>query len=319
MIISASRRTDIPNYYSEWFYQQIKEGFCYVRNPMNPHQVSRISLSPDVVDGIVFWTKNPEPMMDRLKELQAYPYYFQFTLTGYGKDLERGIPHKKNDMIPIFQRLSGMLGSRRVVWRYDPILFTERYTPDYHRNAFATIAGALRGYTDQCVISFVDIYRKNKKNMEHIHASAVCDGEFREFVRYLSETAQNNGMKITACAEHMDLSDLGIGASACIDKERIEEISGFRIKARKDKNQRPECGCMESVEIGAYDTCKNGCLYCYANTSSEKVRQTCQAYDVNSPLLCGVLLEEDKVTEREMRSLREGQLDIRDIIERIGE
>ena len=136
MILSVSRRTDIPNYYSEWFYNRIKEGFAYARNPMNPRQVSKIAISRDVVDCIVFWTKNPEPMMGRLDELSAYPYYFQFTLTGYGRDMERNVPHKRDKMIPIFQNLSSRIGAERVIWRYDPIIFTKTYTPEYHLKAF---------------------------------------------------------------------------------------------------------------------------------------------------------------------------------------
>lgn len=163
MILSVSRRTDIPNYYSDWFYNRIREGYVYVRNPMNPHQISRIVLSPEIVDCIVFWTKNPEPMFERLEELSAYPYYFQFTLTGYGKEIECNIPHKKEKMIPIFQRLSEKIGSNRVVWRYDPILFTPIYTPEYHIRAFRQIATALSGYTNHCVISFVDTYAKTGK------------------------------------------------------------------------------------------------------------------------------------------------------------
>lgn len=163
MILSASRRTDIPNYYSDWFLHRIEEGFVYVRNPMNPHQISKINLSPEVVDCIVFWTKNPKPMLDRLAELKAYSYYFQFTLTGYGTDIEAGVPHKKESIIPTFQSLSGKIGKEKVIWRYDPILFTDKYTPEYHLKAFEQIASALHGYTNKCVISFVDTYVKNKK------------------------------------------------------------------------------------------------------------------------------------------------------------
>ena len=144
MIISASRRTDIPNYYSSWFLNRIREGFVLVRNPVNPHQVSRISLAPEAVDCIVFWTKNPEPMLERLGELKEYPFYFQFTLTPYGRDVEENVPHKKDRMIPVFKRLSQMIGGERVVWRYDPILFSGRYTPQYHLQVFKQIAEALR-------------------------------------------------------------------------------------------------------------------------------------------------------------------------------
>ena len=304
MILSVSRRTDIPNYYSEWFYNRIKAGFVYVRNPMNPHQISKIDLSPEVVDCIVFWTKNPEPMLDRLDELAAYPYYFQFTLTGYGKDMECGVPHKKEKMIPVFQRLSDRIGSRRVIWRYDPILFTETYTPEYHLKAFSQIADALKGYTHKCVISFVDIYAKNKKQMEELHAYELKETDLMDFAEKLSEMAKKNGMTVASCAEHTDLTECGIAPGCCIEKALIEELAGYPIKAAKDKNQRPACGCVESVEIGTYDTCKNGCRYCYANVSKERVRQNCEKYDSNAPLLCGVLNKEDRITERKVKSLK---------------
>ena len=147
VILSISRRTDIPNYYSEWFYNRIKDGYLYVRNPMNAHQISKIILSPEVVDCMVFWTKNPEPMLARLDELNGWQYYFQFTLTGFGNERN---------------------GRQKVIWRYDPIIFTDKYTPEYHLNAFGQIAKELNGYTSKCVISFVDIYAKNKKKMRHI-------------------------------------------------------------------------------------------------------------------------------------------------------
>ena len=144
MILSVSRRTDIPNYYSEWFYNRIKEGYLYVRNPMNAHQISKIILSPEVVDCIVFWTKNPEPMFSRLDELEAYQYYFQFTLTGFGNDIECNVPHKKEHMIPVFQKLAKRIGKQKMIWRYDPIIFTDKYTPEYHLKAFRQIAEELK-------------------------------------------------------------------------------------------------------------------------------------------------------------------------------
>ena len=132
MIISASRRTDIPAYYALWFLRRLEAGFVCVRNPVNFHQVSRIPLSPEVVDGIVFWTKNPTPMLDRLPLLKDYPFYFQFTLTAYAQDLEPGVPNKNEVIIPAFQELSRRIGPERVIWRYDPILPTPKYNIDYH-------------------------------------------------------------------------------------------------------------------------------------------------------------------------------------------
>lgn len=298
MILSVSRRTDIPNYYSEWFLNRIREGVAYVRNPMNAHQVSKIDITPEMVDCIVFWTKNPGPMLHRLDELSAYPYYFQFTLTGYGRDIEHRVPHKKETMLSVFQELSDKIGKKRVIWRYDPILFSERYTPDYHLHAFEQIAEALRGYTQKCVISFVDRYRKNQKNMAAIGAYEPDAHELEEFACRLSGIAHANGMRIGSCAESIDLAQCGIEHNCCVDKALIEELTGREIKAGKDKNQRAGCGCVESVDIGTYDTCPNGCQYCYANASPERVKKMIGQYDPESPVLCGSIGEGDRVTER---------------------
>lgn len=308
MILSVSRRTDIPNYYSEWFYNRIREGFLYVRNPMNVHQISKINISPQVVDCIVFWTKNPAPMMKRLDELKDYKYYFQFTLTGYGQDIECNLPHKKNTMIPIFQNLSKKIGKEKVIWRYDPIIFTDTYTEEYHIKAFEQIAAALNGYTEKCVISLLDIYTKNKKNMNELNVIEKCIDDLKDTAKRLSEIAHNNGMRIAACAEKMDLTECGIEHNCCIDKNLIEKIIGYRMNAKTDKNQRSECGCVESVEVGTYNTCRNGCKYCYANDSWNSIIKNGESYDVNSPLLCGTVSEDDKITERKVKSLKEEQL-----------
>ena len=308
MILSVSRRTDIPNYYSEWFFNRIKDGFVYVRNPMNPHQVSKIEITPEVVNCIVFWTKNPEPMLNRLDELASYDYFFQFTLTGYGKDIECNVPHKKERMIPIFQELSQKIGAKKVIWRYDPIIFTGKYTPEYHLKAFEQIAKSLKGYTKKCVISFVDTYAKNKKSMESLGVYELPPNELLIFAKKLAEIAKENKMTIGSCAENIDLEECGIVHNCCIDKALIEEITGYSLKVGKDKNQRVECGCVESVEIGTYDTCKNGCKYCYANYNEERLLKNCRLYDPHSPMLCGIPDEQDKITDRQVKSLKEQQL-----------
>ncbi len=304
MILSVSRRTDIPNYYSDWFFNRIKEGYVYVRNPMNAHQVSKIDLSPEMVDCIVFWTKNPEPMLKRLNELDAYHYYFQFTLTGYGKDIECNVPHKKERMLPIFQELSNKIGAQRVIWRYDPIIFTKKYTPEYHRKAFEQIATALKGYTEKCVISFVDTYAKNKKNMNLLEAYELDQEELLAFAKEISRIARENGMTMGSCAEGIDLAACGIEHNCCIDKALIEAIIGCPLQGEKDKNQRKECGCMESIEIGTYNTCKNGCKYCYANDSEGSVLKNCSKYNPEAPILCGTISGDDKITERKVKALK---------------
>lgn len=308
MILSVSRRTDIPNYYSEWFFNRIKEGFAYVRNPMNPHQVSRVEITAEVVDCIVFWTKNPEPMLSRLDELAAYDFYFQFTLTGYGKDIEKNVPHKKEKMLPVFKELSEKIGCERVIWRYDPIIFTKKYTPEYHLKAFEQIATALKGYTRKCVISFVDIYTKNKKNMALLDAYELDRNELMGFAKQIARIAKENDMVIGSCAENLDLEECGIEHNSCIDKTLIESIIGCSLNVDRDKNQRTECGCMESVEIGTYNTCRNGCQYCYANYSEESVVKNCDKYDPESPILCGILGDDDKIIDRKVKSLKELQL-----------
>lgn len=256
--------------------------------------------------------------MARLPELSDYMYYFQFTLTGYGRDIEPNVPHKKDKMIPVFQRLSETIGSSRVVWRYDPILFNNTYTEEYHLRAFGQIADALAGYTKRCVISFVDTYAKNRTAMRELKVQEPFweDGQevseqmqlqlqnLKVFAARLSEIAHRNGMEIATCAEKLDLSDCGIAHSSCIDRALVEEITGYAIDVGKDKNQRAECGCVESIEVGTYHTCMNGCKYCYANDSREKVERNFKAYDVNSPLLCGRIEEGDRITERKVKLLR---------------
>ena len=310
MILSVSRRTDVPNYYADWFYNRIQEGFVCVRNPMNPHQVSRIPLSPEMVDCIVFWTKNPVPMLPRLDEISSYPYYFQYTLTGYGRDVEENLPSKKEVLIPAFQNLARRIGSKRVIWRYDPILFNEVYTPEYHRKAFRQIAEALNGYTDQCVISFVDTYAKNKVSMKSLGTYEIPMTELMEFTQELCKTANANGIRVVSCAEQIDLSQCGAEHGSCIDKARIETIIGCSIAVSRDKNQRSECGCVESIDIGTYNTCKAGCKYCYANHSADSVMRNAEKYSVHSPLLCGTITGEDRVTERKTVSLKQAQMQL---------
>lgn len=314
MILSVSRRTDIPNYYSEWFFNRIKDGYLYVRNPMNVHQVSKIKISPDVVDCIVFWTKNPEPMLNKLEQLKDYPYYFQFTLTGYGKDIEPSLPHKKELMIPVFQKLSTMIGKEKVVWRYDPIIFSKTYSKEYHLRAFEEIASSLNGYCTRVVISYVDSYAKIEKNMKDMQTINISQNELAEFSARLAEIAKGNDMEIVTCAERMELFSCGIEHGSCIDKALVEKVIGCSIYVDKDKNQREECGCVASIDVGAYNTCLNGCKYCYANENEEHVKANRALYDVHSPILCSRIAEGDKITERAVKSLKERQMSLFDLL-----
>ncbi len=307
MIISASRRTDIPTYYSDWFFNRIKEGSVCVRNPMNIHQVSRIDLSPDVVDGIVFWTKNPIPMIDRLSELKKYVYYFQFTVNSYGKDIEPNVPLKKDIIIPAFKKLSSAVGKERVVWRYDPIFINEKYTVEYHKKYFRILCSELSRYTEKCSVSFIDIYKNTERSMKKFNIRPLTNDEIVEMMSSFVISAKNEGIYIDTCAEEYDLSPLGISHACCVDKQRFERLGNYTLKIGKDKSQRNTCGCIESVDIGAYNTCENGCVYCYANYSRTAAAKNYSEHDPSSPIIFGAIGEDDKVTERKVRSNIESQ------------
>ncbi len=313
MIISASRRTDIPSYYSEWFFNRIKDGYAYVRNPMNPHMISKISLSPDVVDGIVFWTKNPAPMLHRLEELRDYTYYFQFTLTPYGTDTEKNIPSKNDFVIPAFRKLSSLIGRERVIWRYDPIMLNERYTMRYHKKYFRMLCERLADYTEKCTISFLDLYINIRRSIAESGIRAPTVQEAEELTEYFAAVSKEHGIFIDTCAESIDLGKYGAAHACCIDKNRLERIGGYSLRTERDKNQRAACECAASIDIGAYSTCRNGCVYCYAG-SRRADRARLGKHNPSSPLLDGDISDEDIVTPREMHSLRDGQISLFDDI-----
>ncbi len=304
MIISASRRTDIPSFYSEWFFNRLKEEYVLVRNPMNFRQVSRISLSPDVVDGIVFWTKNPAPMLGKLGALEKYPYYFQFTLNAYGQEVERGLPSKEDELIPVFGRLAKEIGRERVVWRYDPVFLNGKYTEEYHLRRFDEFASRLAPFTEKCIISFLDMYRNIKNNIKPLDLQIPAEAQQYEMMAGFADTAQKYGIGLDTCAEANDFSALGVRRAHCIDKERLEKIGGFGLNIDADRNQRKLCGCAMAIDIGAYNTCRNGCLYCYANHSQKTLAKNLALHDPQSPLLFGEIEEGDTVRERDVKSLR---------------
>lgn len=313
MIISASRRTDIPAYYGEWFLNRLREEYVFVRNPMNARQIGKISLSPDVVDGIVFWTKNPVPMLHKLPEIDKYNYYFQFALTAYDRDVEPDIPSKNDIIIPAFQRLSRLIGRERVVWRYDPIFFNDRYTMEYHCKYFEVLAAKLGAYTEKCTVSFLDLYRNTAWNMQALRPRKETVEQQLELMQRFAEIAKKYGFYIDTCCEAIDLEKYGIFHACCIDRERLERIAKYRLTVGKDQNQRPQCGCISSIDIGAYNTCKNGCLYCYANNSRNTVLRNTKMHNPAAPLLFGEIGPDDVIKERKIESLQEHQLTLSDL------
>ncbi|MVB09953.1 hypothetical protein CAFE_06230 [Caprobacter fermentans] len=308
MILSASRRTDLPAFYSEWFLHRLKQGYVLVRNPMSPSQVSRVVLSPETIDCIVFWTKNPAPMLDILEEIRqmGYEFYFQFTLNPYGNAIERYLPGR-DARIEAFRRLSRAVGRSRVVWRYDPVILNDKLTPDWHMRSFRELCERIGGLTEECVFSFVDRYSKMSRRTAGL-VREIRPEEMRRIASGFAETAQKNGIALKTCSEAIDLSSFGIEHASCIDRSRIERLAGCPIDGAKDPNQRPECGCLQSVDIGAYDTCRHGCVYCYACGGEETLRRKTRSHDPHSPLLAGHLSESDRVTERKAASLKKSQL-----------
>lgn len=313
MIISASRRTDIPSFYSEWMLNRLKEKYVLVRNPMNIHQVSKIDISSSVVDAIVFWTKNPAPMLAHLDELKDYTYYFQFTLSSYGPDVERNLPSKNKIIIPTFQKLSKEIGKEKIIWRYDPIFFNEQYSIEYHCKYFEVLASKLGGYTEKCTVSFMDMYRNTERNVKALSIVKDTYEMQVELLQRFVEIAKEHGLYIDTCAEIGDFHSIGVEHAHCIDRERIERIGGFKLNVDKDANQRAECGCVASVDIGAYNTCKNGCLYCYANYSSNIVAKNFGMHNPQSPLLFGEIDSTDVIKERKVKSLINNQMNLFDI------
>ncbi|MGI1691022.1 DUF1848 domain-containing protein [Thermoanaerobacter uzonensis] len=311
MIISTSRRTDIPAFYSDWFFKRIEEGYVLVRNPFNFHQISKISLKKDAVDGIVFWTKNPEKMIPKLHLIEDYTYYFQFTLNPYDKKVERNVSEKSH-IIEVFKKLSIKIGKERVIWRYDPIILTPEFDIEYHIKSFKEIMSKLYGYTSKCIISFVTFYPKVRKNLEKIGAYEINKEQKLEIAHRFYEIAKEHSIKLDICAEEMDLSPYGIEHARCIDPDLIGELSGKKLDVGKDKNQRKLCGCAESVDVGTYDTCLHGCIYCYANSNISSIKENVKQYDVNSPLLCSKLAENDVIKERGIKSYAISQTSIFD-------
>jgi hypothetical protein len=309
MIISASRRTDIPAFYSEWFYNRIKEGFVYVKNPMNPKQISKVLLTPDVVDCIVFWTKNPKPMIPKMEIIDnlGIPYYFQFTLNSYSQEIETNVPLKKG-IIDTFINLSERIGKNRVIWRYDPILLTERFTINYHIKYFEYLASKLHKHTNKCIISFIDFYKKCQKNLKSVKPIEFNDNIKRQLAVAIKSIANKYDLTIETCAEDIELSSIGITHGKCIDDKLVEELCRGNIKIEKDKNQREACGCVASIDIGAYNTCSHGCLYCYANYNKDIVLKNIENHNPSSPLLFGEVGPQDKISERKVKKLVDKQI-----------
>ncbi len=281
MIISTSRRTDIPAFYAKWFINRIRTGYCTVPNPYNREQFTRVSLQPEDVDVIVFWTRNPQPLIPYLKELDrlGYLYYFQFTVLNNPHLIDTRVP-SLSDSSKIFKNLSGLIGPERVVWRYDPIVISNITGIEFHISAYKNIAEVLKNFTLRSVVSLLDIYPKLNRRFKTLKDHGVDivdynkkpDTHFDKLLYTLADVAEQNKMEIVSCAEEPDLKKYNIQPGKCIDDDYINRVFGINVTKKKDSTQRKACGCVVSKDIGAYNTCLFGCQYCYATSSFEKAK-----------------------------------------------
>lgn len=305
MILSVSRRTDIPAFYAEWFMERLRQKYVLVRNPFNAHSISRIPLSPENVDTVVFWTKNSKPIhkyLDEIDEL-GYKYYFQYTITPYKNDLEEKVQDKK-EIVETFKKLSEKIGSEKVILRYDPVILSDNYTIDFHKKAFARLCDLLAPYTKKIVFSFLDDYKKISKNIKQLNIKEISAEEMCIMAEYFADTAKKYNLKIESCAEQIDLERFGINHGKCIDNELIEKITGYKLSVGRD-NQRNACGCIKCIDIGEYNTCMHKCLYCYANINKEAAFKNYKLHDKKSPLLIGYVDEiKDKITDRNIKDTK---------------
>ncbi|WP_029010921.1 DUF1848 domain-containing protein [Azospirillum halopraeferens] len=290
MIVSASYRTDIPAFYGRWFLNRLAAGYACVANPYGGRP-ARVDLTPAAVDGFVFWTRNLAPFGESLDAVDrlGLPFVVQYSLTGLPRALERSVT-APDAAIAAMGAVRRHRGVRAVVWRYDPIVITTLTPPDWHRATFARLAAALKGITDEVVVSFLQPYRKTMRNLD---AAARARGfawrdpeadEKRALLADLAATAAEHGMVLTLCTQP-DLTGVpGTAPARCVDARRLADVAGRPLEARTRGN-RPGCLCAESRDIGAYDSCPHGCAYCYAVADRDRAAARHRAHDPDGAFL----------------------------------
>jgi hypothetical protein len=289
MIISASYKTDIPTFYGEWFIHRLRAGYCKAVNPYG-RQVYRIDLSRQTVDGIVFWTKNAGPFLPHLNEVRdrGYPFIVQYTINGYPRALETSVVDAKRS-IEYAHHIQAKFGSAVVVWRYDTILLSSLTTPEFHLRHFEQLAAALKGSSDEVVISYAQIYRKTKRNLDVAakeHGFSWQDPTANDTHALTSELlriATRHGFRLSICSQKAMLVP-GASEARCIDAVRLSAV-GAKSIAATIKGNRPDCQCFQSRDIGEYDTCPHGCVYCYAVQNRDVALSRFRKHDPDSEFL----------------------------------
>lgn len=306
MIINTGCRTGIPAYFSKWFYNRIKEGYVLVRNPYYPDQILRYKLTEDVADCLVFCTKNPYPMFERIKEISKFSQFWFVTITPYGKEIEPNVPDK-DKVMESFKQLSEHVGIKGISWRYDPVFINDKYSIDFHLQSFEKMAKNLCGYADNCVISFIDLYVRTRQNFPEVRE--VSKEEQAVIGKAFTEIGREYGIRIRTCCEGTELEQYGIDISGCMTKSVIERAVGCELDVPKSrKSTRETCNCLLGNDIGMYNTCGHACVYCYANYNQEAVRQNMKHHNPESPFLIGGYMEGDTIKNAKQISYRNGQL-----------
>lgn len=286
MLLSASRRTDIPAFFTPWLLRRLREGFALVRNPFNAAQVSRLSLAPADLDGIVFWSKNPAPLFPHLPGLAAIPWYLHYTITGYGPGPEPGVPSARCQAAPLMAAIARKYGRERVIWRYDPVFLSPRFTPAWHLANFADLCRRLAPHCAGVSLSFMVFYAKTRRNMARLSPQPVDAGARLRLLTALAALAADCGLPVFICGEDAGQNVPGASPGRCMDGGRLAAIAGRPLPARKrDPGQRSCCGCSPSRDLGAYHSCRHGCLYCYATASQASALANASRHDPASPIL----------------------------------
>lgn len=293
MILNVSGRTDIVAFYSKWFLNRLKEGYVDVRNPFNPNLVSRIDF--DDVDLILFCTKNPIPIVDKLGDIKI-PYIFHVTITPYKDDIEPNLPSKSN-IIEAVKKISTRVGIDNIYVRYDPIFISEKYNIEYHIKAFTKLCSLLKGYVKTIIVSFIDNYKNVRKNLPYLKYRSFTEEDYKLIGENFSKIAKDNNMVIQTCFEERNLTEYGFIKGECMSKELAFKLTGKTYKkwqARKGN----ACNCVELVDIGVYNSCNHLCKYCYANYDESKVKENINNHDINSSLLIGHINSDDIIKPR---------------------
>ena len=295
MIICASRRTDIPAFHSEWFMNRLRAGYALVRNPVSRTTVHRVDLSRANVDCIVFMTKDPRPMVPHMREIAGMGHMtlFQVTLTPYGRDIEPGVPFKA-DISDACEEIASRIGRDRMLWRYDPVILNRGISLEYHSRKFEMMCREASRWTDRCVFSFVDMYGKLIGLEETGIIRRLTAGEMDAFADMASRIAADHGMSLSCCCGHRDLTRFGIERRACLDRATMRALD---IPYETQSTPlREGCTCVRSVDIGEYDTCGHGCVYCYASRR-EGDPSRMRLYSDDTELLWGAVMPRDRIVD----------------------